>query len=95
MLRIACPDCGPRAEIEFRWGGDAHVARPPFACDDVAWGRYLFQRRNAKGLQLERWQHVAGCRQWFNLARDTVTHEIAAVYRMGEVAPAGIAERLA
>ncbi|MEQ1611156.1 MAG: sarcosine oxidase subunit delta, partial [Hyphomicrobiaceae bacterium] len=27
MLLIECPHCGPRAEIEFRCGGEAHVAR--------------------------------------------------------------------
>jgi heterotetrameric sarcosine oxidase delta subunit len=24
----------------------------------------------------ERWVHTAGCRRWFNLVRDTVTHTI-------------------
>jgi heterotetrameric sarcosine oxidase delta subunit len=24
----------------------------------------------------ERWVHTAGCRRWFNLVRDTVTHHI-------------------
>jgi len=24
----------------------------------------------------ERWVHTAGCRRWFNVVRDTVTHEI-------------------
>ncbi|HEX4196257.1 MAG TPA: sarcosine oxidase subunit delta [Caulobacteraceae bacterium] len=94
MLLIACPFCGPRAELEFRWGGDAHVARPPAACDDAELARYLFQRRNGEGLSLERWVHAFGCRQWFNLARDTATHEIAAVYRMGEAPPPALAERL-
>ena len=29
MLLIACPYCGiERPEIEFRYGGEAHVARP-------------------------------------------------------------------
>jgi sarcosine oxidase subunit delta len=87
MLLIACPYCGPRAELEFRWGGDAHVVRPDPGCDDATWAAYLFQRRNPKGLSLERWLHVAGCRQWFNLARDTVTHEIKAVYPMGAPPP--------
>ena len=87
MMLIACPYCGPRAELEFRWGGDAHVARPEPGCDDAAWAAYLFQRRNVKGRSLERWIHAAGCRQWFNLARDTVTHEIMAVYLMGAPAP--------
>ena len=34
--------------------------------------------------------HAFGCRQWFNLVRDTRTHEIAAVYPMG-APPAEIA----
>jgi heterotetrameric sarcosine oxidase delta subunit len=25
----------------------------------------------------ERWVHTAGCRRWFDLVRDTVTHNIA------------------
>jgi len=25
----------------------------------------------------ERWVHSAGCRRWFNLVRDTVTHEMS------------------
>lgn len=28
-----------------------------------------------------------GCRQWFNLARNTATDEILAVYKMGEQPP--------
>ena len=38
----------------------------------------------------ERWVHSLGCRRWFNVARDTVTHEIRAVYRMGEQPPEGV-----
>jgi heterotetrameric sarcosine oxidase delta subunit len=89
MLLIACPWCGPRDEIEFRCGGQSHIARPgPYGeVTDEAWGDYLFTRQNPKGVHLERWSHTAGCRQWFNLARDTVTHEIKAVYRMDEGRP--------
>ena len=25
MLLIDCPHCGPRNEVEFRYGGEAHV----------------------------------------------------------------------
>jgi len=25
---------------------------------------------------VEYWQHVAGCRRWLRIRRDTVTHEI-------------------
>lgn len=89
MLLIACPWCGPRDEIEFRCGGQSHIARPgPYdQVSDEAWADYLFNRTNPKGLHRERWVHAAGCRRWFNLARDTVTHEIKAVYRMDEPAP--------
>lgn len=89
MLSIHCPYCGPRDETEFRCGGQAHMTRPgpPQDVSDEAWGTYLFTRLNPKGTSLERWVHSAGCRQWFNIARDTRTHAIHAVYRMGEPPP--------
>ena len=89
MLLIPCPWCGPRDEIEFHYGGDAHIARPadPGALDDQAWAQYLFMRNNQKGPFPERWVHSAGCRRWFNLMRDTATHRILAVYRIGEALP--------
>ena len=40
-----------------------------------------------KGRLAERWCHSHGCGQWFNVLRDTVTHEIVSVYRMGEPRP--------
>jgi len=89
MLLIDCPFCGPRDEIEFRCGGQAHLARPadPDALSDEQWADYLFLRDNPKGLHAERWVHEAGCRRWFNLLRDTVSHRIVAVYRIGEPRP--------
>ncbi len=88
MMRIPCPWCGPRDENEFNCGGTSHINRPASDVSDEVWGRYLFFRDNPKGLHLERWRHTQGCGQWFNVARDTVTHEITAVYRMGDPAPA-------
>jgi sarcosine oxidase, subunit delta len=92
MLSINCPFCGPRDETEFRCGGQTHIQRPgPHdAVTDDAWASYLYVRDNPKGVHLERWVHALGCRQWFNVARHTVTHEIRAVYRMGERAPEGV-----
>ena len=89
MLLIECPWCGPRAEIEFRCGGEAHIARPLQSekLDDAAWADYLFMRTNPKGVHHERWCHAQGCRRWFNAARSTETHEIFAVYRMGQKPP--------
>ena len=91
MLRIDCPWCGPREEVEFHCGGQAHIARPaePETLSDADWADYLFMRDNIKGAQAERWVHSAGCRRWFNVVRDTVTHDIIAVYHMGESPPAG------
>lgn len=86
MLRLDCPYCGTRDEVEFRCGGEAHVARPDPGVSDDEWADYLFCRENSKGLYRERWCHVYGCGQWFNVARDTVTHEIYMIYEMGEAA---------
>jgi len=87
MLRIPCPCCGPRDETEFVYGGESHIARPAGAASDRSWTDYLYVRRNVKGIFYERWQHARGCRQWFNVARDNVTHEIRGVYRMDESRP--------
>ena len=87
MLLIPCPFCGPRDESEFACGGEAHIARPlaENTISDAEFADYLFMRDNPKGLFLERWRHSAGCRRWFNVARDTVSHEIIEVYAMGKL----------
>jgi len=87
MLVITCPHCGPREESEFSCGGEAHIARPlaENSLTDAEFADYLFLRDNPKGVFLERWRHAAGCRRWFNVVRDTVTHEIIEVYAMGSL----------
>ena len=87
MLQIACPYCGTREETEFTFGGPAHVARPDLHSSDLQWTDYLFGKDNPKGIHHERWLHTFGCARWFHVARDTVTHEIHAVYRMNEPKP--------
>jgi sarcosine oxidase subunit delta len=86
MLLIRCPWCGPRAEIEFRHGGEAHIARPadPGKLDDQMWAAYLFLRANPRGLHAERWIHQHGCQRWFNAIRDTYTDAFVETYPMGE-----------
>ena len=78
MLLVPCPWCGPRDEVEFSYGGQADVAYPrdPAALSDEEWARYLFVRANPRGRLRERWVHTHGCRRWFDVTRDTVTHEI-------------------
>ena len=89
MLLIECPWCGKREELEFSYGGQAHIAYPkdPHALTDGEWAEFLFMRDNHKGIMRERWVHTHGCRRWFNVARSTVTHEISAVYKPGEAPP--------
>jgi heterotetrameric sarcosine oxidase delta subunit len=78
MLRLSCPWCGERDEREFVCGGETPIIRPPEPerVSDGEWADYLFNRSNRKGRHTERWQHRFGCRQWFIVERDTVTHEI-------------------
>jgi sarcosine oxidase subunit delta len=89
MLLISCPNCGPRDETEFHYGGQAHVAYPesPNDLSDREWAEYLFYRENTKGTFAERWVHSTGCRQWFNMLRDTVSYEIHSIYGMGQARP--------
>jgi len=85
MLRIPCPYCGLRDQPEFHYGGEADVTRPanPESASDAAWADYLFYRDNVKGLHRERWVHSFGCRQWFIVERDTLSHEIRGSWRLG------------
>jgi sarcosine oxidase, subunit delta len=85
MMLLSCPYCGPRDESEFTCGGATHLVRPPLSASDREWGEYLFFRDNPRGVHRERWRHALGCGQWFNVARHTLTHEVVAVYAMGEV----------
>ena len=89
MLLIACPWCGTQPENEFRYGGEAHIARPldPASVDDTAWADFLYMRSNRKGTHAERWRHVHGCGRFFNCVRDTVTDRISATYKPDEMLP--------
>jgi sarcosine oxidase, subunit delta len=89
MLLIKCPFCGERPEIEFSYGGQAHLSRPanPTAMPDQDWAEHLYMRRNRKGVQAERWRHLHGCARFFNALRDTSSDQIIATYRIGEPAP--------
>ena len=80
-LRTACaspvPICGERDNDEFSYLGDAPAAPDPQrrrrceACLD-----YVYLRDNPAGAHRELWHHVAGCRHWLVVTRDTRTHEI-------------------
>lgn len=92
MLRILCPHCGVRDQTEFQFGSESNIERPrqPHQVSDADWADYLFNRTNKKGLQQELWVHTFGCRQWFHVVRNTVTHEIVESFAICE-SPAGSA----
>ena len=75
MLLIHCPYCGPRAQIEFRNDGELRP-RPddPMLLNEADWTDYLYNRTNHKGSVNELWWHQHGCRQWFEVSRDTVSN---------------------
>jgi sarcosine oxidase, subunit delta len=89
MLLVNCPYCGLRPEIEFRCGGEAHIARPvePSKLGEKEWAEFLFVRTNAKGVFAERWNHAHGCQRWFNALRDTASDRFIETYKMGETRP--------
>ncbi|MEX0700301.1 MAG: sarcosine oxidase subunit delta [Acidimicrobiia bacterium] len=75
MLRLACPNCGERSVVEFRYGEIPIV--PEGLTDPEA--RDLdraFMRSNIEGIVTERWFHEAGCRRWMTVRRDTRTDEV-------------------
>lgn len=87
MLLIHCPYCKEcREEEEFSYGGESHIQRPsdPDSLSDEAWGDYLFFRKNPCGIHHETWYHVAGCRRYFNVSRNTLSQEILETYRIGD-----------
>lgn len=84
MHRIACPFCGERDEAEFRYRGDATVARPAADAGEAAFVAYVYERGNPRGWHVEWWHHVFGCRRVLKVVRHTLTHEIAAVGLPGD-----------
>ena len=89
MLVIDCPFCGKRPEIEFTYGGQAHLIRAaqPAQVDDQAWTDFLYMRTNTKGVYAERWRHSHGCGRFFNVVRDTASATILEVYLSGQARP--------
>ncbi|MBS3649917.1 sarcosine oxidase subunit delta [Pseudaminobacter sp. 19-2017] len=90
MLLIRCPYCEEeRPELEFRHGGEAHIARPTNIAEiaDEDFEKFFFIRSNPKGIVFERWRHVHGCARFFNAVRNTVTDKFLMTYKAGEPRP--------
>lgn len=90
MLLIRCPYCEEeRPELEFRHGGEAHIARSHDLANisDDDFEKFFFIRSNPKGVVFERWRHIHGCARFFNAARDTVSDKFIVTYKAGEPKP--------
>ena len=86
MLNIKCPYCGDRSQKEFAYGGDGTVVRPELnqEISDEKWDEFVYLRKSPRGKHVELWHHIAGCRQWIKVQRDTVTHEIYRTAKINE-----------
>lgn len=85
-MRIACPFCGDRDVAEFTYLGDAdHSAQRPEPAQENsdAWNQWVYDRKNPAGEHRELWQHTGGCRSFMIVTRNTITHEIIKVERVG------------
>jgi sarcosine oxidase subunit delta len=89
MLLIKCPYCGERPELEFVYGGEAHIARPAPEADLTPgqWAAFLYARTNTRGVHAERWRHTRGCGRFLNALRDPTTDQFIATYKVGEARP--------
>ena len=91
MLRIPCPWCGTRDEIEFRYRGDASVVRPGPEAPLADFTAYVYGRANPLGWHLEWWLHTGGCRKLLKVERHTLSHEIRWVGAPDQQPPPGAA----
>jgi sarcosine oxidase subunit delta len=83
MLLINCPHCGPPPENQLPHPPQAHLARPAPECTDAEWAEYLYMRDNPRGLHAERWRHLHGCGQFFNIVRNTSDDGVERSYPAG------------
>ena len=51
---------------------------------DKDWDDFVYLRKSPRGKHIEFWHHIAGCRQWFRVQRDTVSHEIFKTAKLDE-----------
>ncbi len=86
-MMINCPHCGNRDSGEFHVRGEAAQRRPDYSEGQDAFAEYVYGRTNIAGIQHEHWYHVAGCRNWLTVERDTRTHAIISVAFAREARP--------
>ena len=88
MLKFICPICEIETdETELTSGGEAHLKRMGPGSSDQNFYKYLFERKNPRGIHFERWLHSYGCGKWFHVARCTKTMEVFGTYSAQEIKP--------
>ncbi len=78
VLLIPCPNCGPRDESEFDYGGRA-IALPPLQSASDDWHQALHLSCDTDRRIDEHWYHAGGCECWIRVSRDLFTHDISEV----------------
>jgi sarcosine oxidase subunit delta len=78
VLLIPCPNCGPRDESEFDYGGRA-IALPRLDASLDDWHQALHLGADSERRIDEHWYHAAGCECWIRVSRDLFSHEIGEV----------------
>ncbi|CAN5686757.1 sarcosine oxidase subunit delta [soil metagenome] len=78
MILIPCPNCGLRNVSEFHYAGERALRPDPNMTTQEEWRRYLYIRRNPAGWTSESWYHVAGCRRYLTVERNTFSNEVRA-----------------
>ena len=90
MLLITCPNCGPRAQVEFTFERPLDsIVTPTEALPDLV--HRLYGRENPRGPSWELWRHAYGCAGWLKIHRDTHSHVIHAVSLVGQETSEGAA----
>ncbi|MFM7536992.1 MAG: sarcosine oxidase subunit delta [Acidimicrobiales bacterium] len=78
MIRIDCPNCGARPVEEFRYGGEPPSVPERITDPEARNIDHVWFLDNVDGPVTERWYHLAGCRRWLTLRRDTSTDTVLA-----------------
>lgn len=80
---MRCPLNGWRGIEEFVYGGEVRDMPDPDTCDDQAWSRYVFMRRNPRGVVAEWWFHMPSG-LWFIAQRDTASGDVVATFTVSQ-----------
>lgn len=88
MKIMNCPLNGPRNISEFTCFGPVHPQADAGGMSDAEWTHSLFFLENKAGVIREWWRHTPS-NFFFVAERNTVTDEIVATYRAGELQARG------